>query len=197
MSDPRGQNQTNGMETGDSSPNPAEIRQHGDEDPFPMGGIMIPPGLLGYQSRSPLFRTLSTASSGYFSFEYDSQPNSPLMTHHKSTQTRSPSCQAIVHAQQRLAQVQENYEIHLDPRCAFSQQFLSLSADMPSEQWVGRELQRIGDEFNHYYTHRAGVRNRNDWAAPRHPQRDWRERTLWLWVAFLVGRLLQIILRRR
>uniref|UniRef100_A0A4W4HCD0 Bcl-x interacting BH3 domain-containing protein n=1 Tax=Electrophorus electricus TaxID=8005 RepID=A0A4W4HCD0_ELEEL len=60
------------------------------------GGITS--SLSGYHSRSPLFRTLSRSSSGYFSF--DSEPSSPLMTHSTSTQTPSPSSQVIIHALQ-------------------------------------------------------------------------------------------------
>lgn len=57
---------------------------------------------LAYQSRSPVFRTLSRSSSGYFSF--DSEPSSPLITHSAATQTPSPTSQVITHALQRISE---------------------------------------------------------------------------------------------
>lgn len=57
---------------------------------------------VAYQSRSPVFRTLSRSSSGYFSF--DSEPSSPLITHSTATQTPSPSSQVITHALQRISE---------------------------------------------------------------------------------------------
>lgn len=61
---------------------------------------------LAYHSRSPVFRTLSRSSSGYFSF--DSEPSSPLITHSTATQTPSPSSQVISHALQRISHAQDH-----------------------------------------------------------------------------------------
>lgn len=58
-------------------------------------------------------RTVSNSSSGYFSS--DSVPSSPLTPccrPDKSTQTPSPSSQAIIHAVQRLSQTQHSSSSH-------------------------------------------------------------------------------------
>ncbi|KAI4871489.1 hypothetical protein NFI96_019584 [Prochilodus magdalenae] len=114
------------------------------------GGISMPNSLLGYQSRSPLFRTLSRSSSGYFSF--DSEPGSPLVTHSASTQTPSPSGQVIIHALQRISEARgdgQSYDLwphdHYPPHGAAS------AGDMRAESYVAQELRRIGDEFNQLY----------------------------------------------
>lgn len=61
-------------------------------------------GLGVFQTRS-IFHIPRRTSSGYFSFDGESQPNSPLsprqLTADKATQTPSPSCQVIQHALQR------------------------------------------------------------------------------------------------
>ncbi|XP_061083861.1 bcl-2-like protein 11 isoform X2 [Conger conger] len=117
--------------------------------------------LLGFQSRSPLFRTLSRSSSGYFSFDFDSVPSSPRMTDNKATQTPSPSSQAISHAQRRISDVTQNpqhYEMPQAPPRPFRARSLSLPMDIRPEVWVAQELRRIGDELNHLYLHR-GDRN--------------------------------------
>ncbi|KAG9332866.1 hypothetical protein JZ751_014470, partial [Albula glossodonta] len=97
------------------------------------GGFTMPHSLLGYQSRSPVFRTLPRTSSGYFSFDSDSLPSSPLMTHNKATQTPN------------MPQV---------PPRPFRPRSLSMPADMRPELWVAQELRRIGDELNGLYLHR-------------------------------------------
>ncbi|CAB1312791.1 unnamed protein product, partial [Coregonus sp. 'balchen'] len=86
---------------------PSDNPQFCEGDQQSRGGIMMPNSLLGFQSRSPVFRTLSRSSSGYFSFDSDSVPSSPLLKDNKSTQTPSPSSQVITHALQRMSQEQE------------------------------------------------------------------------------------------
>ncbi|KAJ8392394.1 hypothetical protein AAFF_G00075190 [Aldrovandia affinis] len=115
-------------------------------------------------------------------------PPNRRLTRPRSGPRRRPPVPVFAHAQPRLdhehEHEHENHQRH----------------EMPQgpELWVGQELRRIGDEVNRFYTHRGAGRNRNDggayWAILG---RDWSERSLWLWVAFLVGRLLQILLRRR
>lgn len=85
---------------------PSDNPQSCEGDQQSLGGIMIPNSLLGFQSRSPVFRTLSRSSSGYFSFDSDSIPSSPLLKD-KSTQTPSPSSQVITHALQRMSRALE------------------------------------------------------------------------------------------
>ncbi|XP_030628159.1 bcl-2-like protein 11 [Chanos chanos] len=154
---------------------------------------------LNYPSRSPFFRTFSRSSSGYFSFDYDSVPSSPLMTHNKSTQTPSPTCQVITHALQRMSQVQDSGQNH-DVWAAVPSRYRAHTpppvGDMQPEVCVGRELRRIGDEFNHLYLQGARA-GRNGEAAPAGLQQGQNEPALLLWVGLLIGRLLQIILRRR
>lgn len=86
---------------------PSDNPQSCEGDQQSLGGIMIPNSLLGFQSRSPVFRTLSRSSSGYFSFDSDSIPSSPVLKDNKSTQTPSPSSQVITHALQRMSRALE------------------------------------------------------------------------------------------
>ncbi|TSN48449.1 Bcl-2-like protein 11 [Bagarius yarrelli] len=159
---------------------------------FYRGGIAVPSSRVVYQSRSPVFRTLSRSSSGYFSF--DSEPSSPLITQSTATQTPSPASQVITHALQRISEARgdaHNHELwfalhnHYPPHGAAS------AGDMRAEQYIAHELRRIGDEFNQLYFHEA---ERNGDAAPRQAQN---EPAIVLWIGFLIGRLLQFILRRR
>ncbi|XP_076830372.1 bcl-2-like protein 11 isoform X2 [Brachyhypopomus gauderio] len=149
------------------------------------GGITN--SLSGYHSRSPLFRTFSRSSSGYFSF--DSEPSSPLMTHSTSTQTPSPSSQVIIHALQRISEAQgngQNYELWPGPPNEASS-----ARDMRTELYVAQELRRIGDDFNRIYF--QGV-ERNGGAAPLPAQN---EPAFLQWMGLLIGHLLQLLLRRR
>ncbi|XP_036402350.1 bcl-2-like protein 11 [Megalops cyprinoides] len=178
-----------------SQPGQSETRQPGEGD-HKRGGITMPHSLLGYQSRSPVFRTLSRSSSGYFSFDYDSVPSSPLMTHNKSTQTPSPSSQVITHAQRRMPHVHENLqdnETAQIPHRPFRPRSLSMPADMRPEVWVAQELRRIGDELNRLYTQGGGRNGRAALAGGRVNN----EPALRLWLSILVGRLLQLIQRWR
>ncbi|KAG7492917.1 hypothetical protein MATL_G00019930 [Megalops atlanticus] len=76
-----------------------------------------------------------------------------------------------------------------DPGRPIRSRSLSMPADVRPEVWVGQELRRIGDEVNRMHVHR-GRRNRNG-------QRARSECVFCLWMAFLVGLLIQTILRRR
>ncbi|KAJ8361360.1 hypothetical protein SKAU_G00178850 [Synaphobranchus kaupii] len=165
------------------------------------GGITMSHSLLGYQSRSPVFRTLSRSSSGYFSFDCDSVPSSPLMTYNKSTQTPSPSSQVIAHAQRRISDVHQNSQHYEMPQAAhrrFRPRSLSMPADMRAETWVAQELRRIGDELNSLYLHRGvqGVRDRNGIAGWPDVGRGQNRPALLLWISVLFRRLLQILRRR-
>ncbi|XP_066535041.1 bcl-2-like protein 11 isoform X2 [Hoplias malabaricus] len=160
-------------------------------DPF-RGSAATPHSLLGFQSRSPVFRTLSRSSSGYFSF--DSEPSSPLMTHSASTQTPSPSSQVITHALQRISEargVGQRHELwpaqynHCPPHGGEPE------GDMRVESYIAQELRRIGDEFNELYFQAAG---RNG-AGVQLPVQN--EPAFILWMGFLIGRLLQLFQRRR
>ncbi|KAI1886383.1 hypothetical protein AGOR_G00213450 [Albula goreensis] len=158
------------------------------------GGFTMPHSLLGYQSRSPVFRTLPRTSSGYFSFDSDSLPSSPLMTHNKATQTPSPSSQVITHARRRISHVHQNSQDNDMPQVPprpFRPRSLSMPADMRPELWVAQELRRIGDELNGLYLHRAlGRPGRGD------VQRGRGEAAILLWLNMWVRRLLQFVWRR-
>ncbi|XP_060781356.1 bcl-2-like protein 11 isoform X2 [Neoarius graeffei] len=169
------------------SPQPSELEQVSIR-----GGIAVPNSRVAYQSRSPVFRTLSRSSSGYFSF--DSEPSSPLITHSTATQTPSPSSQVIIHALQRISEARgdaHNDELwpalhnHYPPHGEAS------AGDMQAESYVAQELRRIGDEFNQLYFHEA---ERNGGAAPQQAQN---EPAIMLWIGLLIGRLLQFLLRQR
>ncbi|KAJ8250811.1 hypothetical protein COCON_G00227330 [Conger conger] len=163
----RGQNRVNGpaalIERGEggeaqtASGTDTHASRPGERD-LTRGGMAH--SLLGFQSRSPLFRTLSRSSSGYFSFDFDSVPSSPRMTDNKATQTPSPSSQAISHAQRRISDVTQNpqhYEMPQAPPRPFRARSLSLPMDIRPEVWVAQELRRIGDELNHLYLHRCAL----------------------------------------
>ncbi|XP_069036104.1 bcl-2-like protein 11 isoform X2 [Lepisosteus oculatus] len=190
---PRGQKQANGSTTLDcergeggelrpgpgagfppsgapAPPNALPSRSEGSRSPevdHLRGGITMPHSPLSFATRFPVFRPLHRSSSGYFSFDSDSLPSSPPMSHNKSTQTPSPSSQAIAHAQQRISQEQEtsqNHDMPQSPHRPYRPRSLSMPADMRPEVWVAQELRRIGDEFNSLYLERAdtgGVRKDN------------------------------------
>ncbi|XP_058235603.1 bcl-2-like protein 11 isoform X3 [Hemibagrus wyckioides] len=89
---------------------PCESPQPSELEVFFRGGIAVPNSRVAYQTRSPVFRTLSRSSSGYFSF--DSEPSSPLITHSTATQTPSPSSQVITHALQRISEARGDAQNH-------------------------------------------------------------------------------------
>ncbi|XP_078398774.1 bcl-2-like protein 11 isoform X3 [Cetorhinus maximus] len=75
----------------------------------------------------------------------------------KATQTPSPTCQAIYHAQHALAQAQRlQIRERIQPSTGIQESSPSVPMDVQPEVWIGQELRRIGDEFNsHYQTGRA------------------------------------------
>ncbi|XP_023683873.1 bcl-2-like protein 11 [Paramormyrops kingsleyae] len=204
----RGQNHTNGSTTiteqgeggesqpsggTDSDPSRSENRQAGEGDQM-LGGIVTTNRVPGQLQATPRFSTLSASSSGYHSLDI-SLPNSPFMTHNKSTQTPSPSSQVIAHAQQRISLGQQNlrdYDTRRAPVPFFRTRTLSMLPDMRPEMLVARELRRIGDKFNDIYINgRAG--DGNLWAAPRRIQHM---HVFVLWIANLLERLLQFLRQR-
>ncbi|XP_061600650.1 bcl-2-like protein 11 [Cololabis saira] len=105
-------------------------------------------------------------SSGYFSFESDSLPNSPLSPRpgtadkaDKATQTPSPAGQAVravQHALQRGAAAQPQHANPSDTRQR------NAAEEMQAEA-VGRQLRLMGDEYNRLLLLRGGAaRHRQD-----------------------------------
>ncbi|KAK1791382.1 hypothetical protein P4O66_013398, partial [Electrophorus voltai] len=80
----------------------------------------------------------------------------------------------------------QNYELWTGP----PNEALSVR-DMRAELYVAQELRRIGDDFNRIYF--RGV-ERNGGAAQQPAQN---EPALLQWIGLLIGRLLQLLLRRR
>ncbi|KAG7512922.1 hypothetical protein JOB18_043042 [Solea senegalensis] len=103
-------------------------------------------------------------SSGYYSFEGDSLPNSPLsprpLTAEKSTQTPSPSCQVMKHALLRVDKAHGGGPAtqlqHGSSTSRSSTQQGSAAGDMEAEV-VGQELRRIGDDFNRLFLLRGAA----------------------------------------
>ncbi|XP_034007609.1 bcl-2-like protein 11 isoform X1 [Trematomus bernacchii] len=109
-----------------------------------------------FRKRS-IFNFNRRTSSGYFSLEGDSLPGSPLspkaVTADRATQTPSPTGQVLKHALQRVAEAhgggpgtRVQHGRSLSPS---STQQRNPARDMQREE-VGRELRRIGDEYNRY-----------------------------------------------
>ncbi|XP_013860632.1 bcl-2-like protein 11 [Austrofundulus limnaeus] len=111
-----------------------------------------PAGLDVFRRRS-IFRFPRRSSSGYFSFDGDAAPSSPLspnpVTADKATQTPSPTGQVMNHALQRMAVEQGGgpgtHRLHgSNPS---STRVQNASRDMQAETF-GRQLRTIGDEYN-------------------------------------------------
>ncbi|XP_062896779.1 bcl-2-like protein 11 [Mobula hypostoma] len=101
-----------------------------------------------HSSVAPSLRYSSRLSSGCYSVDADTGQMTKPMGCDKSTQTPSPACQAIHHAQVALAQLQHlqncgRMEIHEISQPA--------AMDVAPEVLIGRELRRIADEFNLVY----------------------------------------------
>ncbi|KAK5882710.1 hypothetical protein CesoFtcFv8_021267 [Champsocephalus esox] len=112
-------------------------------------------GSLDVFRKRSIFNFNRRTSSGYFSFEGDSLPGSPLspkaVTADRATQTPSPTGQVLKHALQRVAEAhgggpgtRVQHGRSLSPS---STQQRNAARDMQREE-VGRELRRIGDEYN-------------------------------------------------
>ncbi|XP_034093782.1 bcl-2-like protein 11 isoform X2 [Gymnodraco acuticeps] len=100
-----------------------------------------------------IFNFKRRTSSGYFSLEGDSLPGSPLspVTADRATQTPSPTGQVLKHALQSVAEAhgggpgtRVQHGRSLSPS---STQQRNAARDMQREEF-GRELRRIGDEYN-------------------------------------------------
>ncbi|XP_056616229.1 bcl-2-like protein 11 isoform X2 [Triplophysa dalaica] len=106
--------------------------------PQPSDGDPLRVSPLGYQLRSPMSRTFSRSSSGYFSVDSDSVPSSPLMPNISE------------------AQGSQNDVWFAD----ISHQHGQMAAPVAmrhEEILVARELRRIGDDFNRLYFHEMEV----------------------------------------
>ncbi|GCC32347.1 bcl-2-like protein 11 [Chiloscyllium punctatum] len=110
-----------------------------------------------HSSVTPSSRS-SRLSSGYYSLDTDSGQITKPTSCDKSTQTPSPTCQAIYHTQHALAQAQllQNRGTEGIHQSGIQEDSSSVPMDVQPEVWIGRELRRIGDEFNsQYQTRRA------------------------------------------
>ncbi|XP_063047007.1 bcl-2-like protein 11 [Engraulis encrasicolus] len=163
-------------------------------------------------------RTVSSSSSGYVSS--DSVPSSPLTpppyrptTQVMSTQTPSPSSQAITHAVQRLSDTQlsrpsdEPWFFQPSPDSASQPApapvaaavavAASAAGDMQPEESVARELRRIGDEFNLLYFHEPHDEGNGQAVLARLRDQLPNGPGVMLFIGLLIGRLFQYIMRRR
>ncbi|XP_043543117.1 bcl-2-like protein 11 [Chiloscyllium plagiosum] len=98
-----------------------------------------------YEQSSPSSRL----SCGYYSLHTDSGQMTKPTSCDKSTQTPSPTCQAIYHTQHALAQVQllQNRGTEGIHQSGIQEDSSSVPMDVQPEVWIGRELRRIGDEY--------------------------------------------------
>ncbi|XP_067241701.1 bcl-2-like protein 11 [Chanodichthys erythropterus] len=144
--------------------------QPSEGDPL-RGGISMSNS---HQSRSPMSRTFSRSSSGYFSVDSDSVPGSPLMPNISE------------------AQDGQNDEVWFAGHSHQHAQMAAPVGAMRPEMAVARELRRIGDEFNRLYCHGAGPGGNN--AAQLHAPN---EHPIVVWVNDVIARLVQFFLRRR
>ncbi|XP_028983283.1 bcl-2-like protein 11 [Betta splendens] len=124
-------------------------------------------GLGVFQTRS-IFHLPRRPSSGYFSSDGDSVPSSPRSprpaTADTSTQTPSPACQVMNHALQRVSEAHgggAGAQQHGSLPSPFSAQQHHSAGDMQAVE-VGRELRRIGDDFNNHLLEVAG---RHPWVV--------------------------------
>ncbi|XP_034754755.1 bcl-2-like protein 11 isoform X2 [Etheostoma cragini] len=115
----------------------------------------ISPDSLGVFRKRSIFHLPRRASSGYYSSEGDSLPSSPLslspVTADRATQTPSPTGQVMNHALQRMAGAQDGgpttHQQHGQSLSPSSTRQRNAAGDMQAEA-IGRELRRIGDDFN-------------------------------------------------
>ncbi|XP_023131085.1 uncharacterized protein LOC111571898 isoform X2 [Amphiprion ocellaris] len=120
-----------------------------------------------FQTRS-IFHLPRRSSSGYFSADgADSVPSSPLspkrLTADKATQTPSPSGQVIKHALERMTDEAhgggpgtQQHGLSLNPSSIWRRN----AAGVMREEAFGRELQRIGDEYNRLVLQRRAAGRR-------------------------------------
>ncbi|XP_044069588.1 bcl-2-like protein 11 isoform X1 [Siniperca chuatsi] len=111
-------------------------------------------GLGVFQTRS-IFHLPRRTSSGYFSSDGDSLPSSPLsprpVTADRATQTPSPTGQVMKHALERMAEAHGGgpgtHQQHGHSPSPCSTRPRNAAGDMQTEA-IGRELRRIGDDYN-------------------------------------------------
>lgn len=151
-----------------------------------------------FQARSIFFHS-RRASSGYFSFDGDSLPSSPLSprpgTADKATQTPSPAGQVMKHALQRM-------EAHGGGPGTHQQHGQSVgpsstrqrNRDMQAEE-IGRELRHIGDDFNRLLLRGVADRHRRVVINPNPLPHIHQEPTVLLCVGLLllmIGRMIYL-----
>ncbi|XP_038655045.1 bcl-2-like protein 11 isoform X3 [Scyliorhinus canicula] len=109
-----------------------------------------------HSSVAPSSRS-SRLSSGCYSLDTDGGQMTKPTSCDKATQTPSPTCQAIYHAQNALAQAQHlQIRERIQPSIGIQESSPSVPMDVRPEIWIGQELRRIGDDFNsHFQTGRA------------------------------------------
>eukprot|EP00062_Callorhinchus_milii_P009301 gi/632952948/ref/XP_007892132.1/ PREDICTED: bcl-2-like protein 11 isoform X2 [Callorhinchus milii] len=103
-----------------------------------------------YSPVSPSSRT-SRLSSGYFTFDVDIGLMARPTSCDKSTQTPSPTCQAIYLARQALAQAPHSQTHGRDSTrqaTGVEEMPQPMPINMHVERLIGQELRRIGDEFD-------------------------------------------------
>uniref|UniRef100_A0A672L7Z7 BCL2 like 11 n=1 Tax=Sinocyclocheilus grahami TaxID=75366 RepID=A0A672L7Z7_SINGR len=141
--------QTPGRGSGESAGGAAVLGSGHFDFPQPSDGDPLRGGIAmssSHQSRSPMSRTFSRSSSGYFSVDSDSVPSSPLMPNISE------------------AQDGQNDEVWFaEPSHQHAQMAAPVGA-MGPEMAVARELRRIGDEFNRLYC--QGVSNIQGFRIP-------------------------------
>ncbi|XP_035029153.1 bcl-2-like protein 11 [Hippoglossus stenolepis] len=119
-----------------------------------------------FQKRS-IFTSPRRHSSGYFSFDSDSLPSTPLsprpVTADRATQTPSPSGQAMNHALQRMAEAHgggPGTRRLVGSSPSPSSMLQRDAAEEMQEEAVGQELRRIGDDYNRHLLLRGAAGGR-------------------------------------
>uniref|UniRef100_A0A4W6ETK4 Bcl-x interacting BH3 domain-containing protein n=1 Tax=Lates calcarifer TaxID=8187 RepID=A0A4W6ETK4_LATCA len=111
---------------------------------------------LGVFQKRSIFSYPRRSSSGYFSFDGESLPSSPLSprpaTADRATQTPSPTSQVMKHFLQRMTEAHGRgpgtQQLHGSSPNPSSTQQRNAAGDMQTEAVIGQELRRIGDDFN-------------------------------------------------
>ncbi|KAM7408399.1 hypothetical protein PAMA_002223 [Pampus argenteus] len=165
--------------------------------------VISPTDSLGvFQKRSIFHLPYRRSSSGYFSFEGDSLPSSPLSprpaTADKATQTPSPSGQVMNHALRRVAEAHgggpgthQQHGLFPSPSSTWQQ---NAARDMQAEA-IGRELRIIGDDFNRLVMSRSRVVPRQVVIHPNQLLHNHPEPTVLLYVGILlllIGRIIYL-----
>ncbi|KAM8739103.1 bcl-2-like protein 11 isoform 1-T1 [Acanthopagrus schlegelii] len=148
--------QTSRSDTGSASSSGQPSTSAGGEPDSPSwrrGKPISPLDSLGVFQKRSIFHLPRRASSGYFSSDGDSLPSSPLsprpLTVDRATQTPSPTGQVMQHALQRMAEERGpgTHQLHGHSPSPSSTRPQNAAGDMQAEA-IGRELRRIGDDFN-------------------------------------------------